>query len=144
MMAKRILVTGGRDYANRYVVELMLEAAVRLLGPHEAAEVVLVHGDCKRHLPDGSVDPDRSADHLAAQTAEALGWQVEPHGVTDAEYRRHGKRIFYDRNQEMVDLGADICVGFPGGGGTADCLERARNAGIRLLILETVPGLDGC
>lgn len=143
-MVKRILVTGGRDYANRYAVELMLEAAAGLLGPHEAAEVVLVHGDCKRYLPDGSVDPDRSADQLAAQTATGLCWAVEAHGVTDAEYERYGNQIFRDRNQEMVDAGADICVVFPGGKGTADCAERARKAGIKRIILETAPAMDGC
>lgn len=143
-MAKRILVTGGRDYANRYAVELMLEAAARLLGEHRADEVTLVHGDCVRRNPDGSIDRDRSADQLAAQTALAFGWNVESHGVTDAEYRQHGDQIFRDRNQEMVDAGADICVVFPGGGGTADCSERARKAGIKRLILETAPVLDGC
>lgn len=145
IMSKRILVTGGRDYADRAMVELMLELAAAKLGPHRAADVVLVHGDCKRYRPDGSFDPDRSADQLAAQTATAFGWQVEPHGVTDAGYRRHGKQIFYGRNQEMVDAGVDICVVFPGGGGTADCSERARKAGVRRIIVEAMsPAPDRC
>lgn len=143
-MVKRILVTGGRDYTNRYAVELMLEAAARLLGPHQASEVVLVHGDCVRRHPDGTIDRDRSADQLAAQAAVAFGWKVEPHGVTDADYRKKGNAAFGERNQEMVDAGADICVVFPGGGGTADCAERARKAGIKLLILEEAPPFDGC
>jgi hypothetical protein len=143
-MTKRILVTGGRDYADRHTVEFMLATAAQLLGPHQAHEVVLVHGDCKRYLPDGTVDPDRSADQLAAQVASEFGWQVEPHGVTDAEYRRHGDQIFRDRNQEMVDLGADLCVVFLGGNGTADCSERARKAGIKRIVVESVAPFDGC
>lgn len=143
-MPKRILVTGGRDYANRYAVELMLEAAARMLGPHEASDVVLVHGDCVRRNPDGTIDRDRSADQLAAQVALAFGWKVEPHGVTEAEYRQYGDRIFVQRNQEMVDLGADICVVFPGGDGTADCSRRAHRAGIRRIVLEETVAPDRC
>lgn len=143
-MTKRILVTGSRRYTNRYVVDLMLDAAARLLGPHQASEVVLVHGDCTRYHPDGSIDRSRSADQLAAQAALAFGWTPEPHGVTDEEYRKRGPVVFHERNQRMVDAGADICVVFPGGGGTADCSERARKAGIRRIIIEEALPFDGC
>lgn len=143
-MLKRIIVTGGRDESNRALVEMGLEMAASLLGDHQASDVTLVHGDCKRYLPDGSVDPDRSIDQLAAQTALAFGWNVEPHGVTDAEYRQHGGWIFLERNQEMVDLGADICVVYPGGNGTADCSRRAHKAGIKRIIIERAPAPDRC
>lgn len=143
-MLKRILVTGSRDLTNRTLVEMGLEMAVSLLGEHQASDIVLVHGDCKRYLPDGSVDLDRSADQLAAQSALRFGWQVEPHGVTDAEYRQHGDWIFGQRNQEMVDLGADICVVYPGGNGTADCSRRAHQAGIKRIVLEDAVTPDRC
>lgn len=143
-MLKRILVTGGRDLTDRTLVEMGLELAASLLGEHRASDVVLVHGDCKRYLPDGSVDLDRSADQLAAQTALQFGWAVEPHGVTDEEYCQYGDRIFVQRNQEMVDLGADVCVVYPGGNGTADCSRRAQKAGIKRIMVERSMAPDRC
>jgi predicted Rossmann-fold nucleotide-binding protein len=41
------------------------------------------------------------------------------------------------RNQEMADTGADLCIAFPGGRGTADMVRRAAAAGIEI---RRVPG----
>lgn len=135
----RILVTGDRDYADMGTVRHLLEVAAAVLGYPDpfGAPITLVHGDCKRHLPDGRLDTTRSADQLAHQVALSLGWTSEPHPVTAAMRAEWGPyRAPVERNRIMVELGADICVSLPGGNGTADCTRRARKAGIRVITVE--------
>src|SRR5690606_30354012 len=59
--------------------------------------------------------------------ARELGWHVVAY---PADWRRHGRAAGPIRNQEMADAGADLCIAFPGGRGTADMVRRARAAGI--------------
>jgi hypothetical protein len=130
----RVLVTGGRDYTDRAAVT----RALRHLGQHyihgaHPADIILVHGDCKRFKEDGSLDLDRSADQLAEQEARKLGWRTEPHEVKREDYDRHGKRAPILRNQRMVILGANYCIAFPGGSGTAHCRRAALAANIPVI-----------
>ena len=131
----RILVTGGRDYADAERVEIELRAAVEVhLGPGvDPSRIVLVHGDA------------HGLDRLAAAAARRLGFQVEPHSAAwsapcRATCSPHHRRRRWDgtdhcpaagvyRNEEMVELGADLAIVFPGGSGTADCARRIRAAG---------------
>jgi predicted Rossmann-fold nucleotide-binding protein len=105
----RILVCGGRDYQNADVIGKALANAAP--GKH-----TLVHGAC------------RGADSIAAEIAKARGWRIEPRYPDTARYG--SPRAFHIRNQEMVDAGADLLIAFPGGNGTADCVRRAKRAGI--------------
>lgn len=139
-MHARILVSGDRDYTDIKNVEHGLMRAAAFLGYDDAfaAPITLVHGDCKRKLPDGRVDPTRSLDQLARQVALLLRWTVEPHAVTQAMKDEWGPyRAFTERNRIMVELGADLCVGFPGGKGTENCVKLAREAGIK--VMEIAP-----
>ena len=115
----RILITGSRNWANRYALTTALAG---LVGDIENA--VIVHGDC----PSG-------ADAIADDMAAYWGWGVERH---TADWGRHGKAAGPIRNQEMVDAGADICLAFPLGEshGTRDCIRRAKAAGIPVQIFE--------
>lgn len=98
---------------------------------------IVVHGACYppesygEVMSEGKRRPDLSADWLAHQIAEELGWTDEPH---PAEWHRLGPRAGPIRNQAMVDAGADVCLAFasPGSRGTWDCVRRAREAGIRV------------
>jgi hypothetical protein len=113
---KRILITASRDWTE---VELMVEA-IRSAGPGR-----VVHGAAR--------GGDRLADSIAwrfMQTQPGL-WDVEPHG---ADWDKYGNAAGVLRNQEMVDLGADICLAFPleGSVGTFDCAARASLAGIHV------------
>lgn len=135
----RILVTGSRDCTDMAMVRHLLEVAAAALGYPDpfGAPITLVHGDCKRFLPDGRLDTTRSADQLAHQVARSLGWTPEPHPVTPAMRATWGPyRAPVERNRIMVELGADVCVSLPGGRGTADCTRRARKAGIRVITVE--------
>jgi hypothetical protein len=67
------------------------------------------------------------ADSLAGREGAALGFEVV---VYLANWELHGKAAGPIRNQEMVDVGADLLIASPGGVGTADCVARARRAGI--------------
>lgn len=107
-MSKRILVTGCREWRNRGVIDQALM---------EHGPATVVHGGAC------------GADSIAAQCARSWGWpQPELH---PAEWWL-GLGAGSDRNQKMVDLGADICLAFITqlSTGTWDCIERAEAAGI--------------
>lgn len=80
----------------------------------------LLHGDAQ------------GVDRRAAEIAVALGWTVEPFPAD----RSRGPKAGPERNQRMVDAGADVCLAFPrvASKGTWDCVRRARAAGIKVLI----------
>jgi len=130
----RVLVTGGRDYADRAAIAraLKLLAGLYIHGARPD-QIVLVHGDCKRYKPDGTFDPDRSADQLAAQEATKLGWSVKPY---PADWKRYGNAAGLIRNQEMVKDGAHYCLVFPGGDGTRHCRRLALNAHITVIDIK--------
>jgi hypothetical protein len=140
LTGKRVLVTGSRNWIDKPGVwpaqapgiiyrNLMslTEAAVFYVKP---TDVTLVHGKC----------PD-SPDMLADTAARQLGWKIEPH---PANWDLHGKAAGYIRNQEMVDLGADICLAFMAqciksgcakpkphfSHGVSHCADAAQRAGI--------------
>lgn len=105
----RIIVTGGRNYTDRATIG-------RVLAGYRDQAPTLIHGACRTGV-------DEWADFLARYVLE---WRVEPY---PADWRL-GRRAGPLRNQAMVDSGADLVIAFPGGRGTADCVRRAKAAGI--------------
>lgn len=89
----RILVTGSRDWTDAQTVFDALEKAA-----YGAVEVTVVHGANAR-----------GADRIAADYAKARFWNVEPH---PADWGRHKSAAGPIRNEEMVALGADVCLAF--------------------------------
>lgn len=116
----RILITGSRRWTDRYRIETALRSATAGRNSHE---VTVVHGEC----------PYGGADIIAAAIADRIGYVVEPH---PASWKVHGKAAGPIRNQEMVDLGADVCLAFPHADsrGTWDCVKRADAAGIPVIV----------
>jgi hypothetical protein len=109
----RILVCGGRDYANRNAVFAALDRVA-----YERGISVIIHGAA------------RGADTLAADWAKARNVPALPF---PAEWALHGKAAGPIRNQRMLDEGRpDGVVAFPGGNGTADMVRRAEDAGIKV------------
>jgi hypothetical protein len=104
---RRIIVCGGRKYRDSGRVYMVLEEYVGL-------NPTIVHGDYS------------GADRLADREACELGLAVEPHPADWSQGRKAGPL----RNQEMIAAGADLVIAFAGGDGTADCVRRARKAGI--------------
>lgn len=125
----RVIVTGGRFFDDISFVRLALSTL--------PSDTVVVHGSAS------------GADTLADQVALELGLEVERH---PAKWKMHdwngisGVKCHHRsrpddrcpaagprRNQEMADLGADLCIAFPGGSGTADMKKRAKAAGIEVI-----------
>lgn len=115
-----LLVTGGRRYADRE----------RLY-----AELDRVHAERRiRTLVQGGAS---GADMLAIEWCAHRAVKCQTFA---ASWSKLGRAAGPMRNQEMVDevsrIGSHIgalCLAFPGGSGTADCIRRARSAGIRVV-----------
>lgn len=113
-MSIDILVTGGRDYANKTKITQVLT----LLKPD-----IIVHGDCS------------GADTLAKQ------WAIEnniEHCPYPANWKKHGKKAGPIRNIDMlVTFPGITVVAFPGGKGTTNCINAALQRGHMVLkVLE--------
>lgn len=124
----RILVTGSRDWSSWATVTWALKDAV---SGRDDEPITVIHGGC----PSG-------ADEAADVIGSCAGYLIEIH---EANWRANGKAAGFIRNQEMVDVGADICLAFlmpckksgcrkppHDSHGTADCVKRARAAGIHV------------
>lgn len=128
MQSLRILITGSREWPDPDAVKRRIRWVAEVYGvPYNC--VTVVHGDA------------RGADMMADQAAKDLGMQVDPHPVPKAAWKI-SRRAGHDRNQHMVNLGADICLAFhlDNSDGTADCIRRAREAGIRVECLSLSSG----
>ena len=108
-----VIVTGGRDYSSAGALYATLDAL------HKRRPItLLVHGGAS------------GADKMAAEWANHRDVNSLEFS---ADWNGHGRAAGPLRNQRMVDRGADLVVAFPGGRGTADCVRRARAAGIEVL-----------
>ena len=111
----RIVVTGGRDFADRE----MVVSAMSALGIGDGDVIV-----------DGGAS---GADTLCAEVASKLGAEIEPH---PADWKRYGKEAGPLRNHEMIDSGCDFLLAVPGGRGTGECKAYARKHGVRVIEAE--------
>lgn len=115
----RVLICGGRDYADEARVHAVLGALHRgERGPIE----MLVNGGAP------------GADALGRQWAEAMR---VPGMTVSADWSRYGRRAGPLRNARMLAAKPDLVVAFPGGRGTANMISQARAAGVE--VLEVTP-----
>ncbi|WP_079674441.1 SLOG family protein [Mycobacteroides abscessus] len=126
-----MLVTGSRNWTDRTRLFLALSVQTALCD-----EIVIVHGD--------ATGADALADSFAVNHPRTRaerhpadwGRPCDDRCYHKPRYRADGSEYCpmagHYRNQEMVDLGADICLAFPLGksNGTRDCMRRAAKAGI--------------
>jgi len=116
----RVIFTGSRRWTGigyefrAHEVLASLQGFVMTVGQ----TLEIVHGDCPEGL-----------DAIVDRWALRRDYEPERH---PAEWGVYGKLAGPIRNQEMVDLGADMCLGFPlsDSKGTVDCMRRAKLAGI--------------
>jgi len=119
----RVLVCGGRDYADADCVNRTLD---RLLNPRNlplaSLGITIIHGGA------------RGADALADK------WAVTNYVAVQeflADWQTHGRRAGPIRNARMLTEGKpDLVVAFPGGAGTADMVKQARAAGVEVIEVE--------
>lgn len=111
----RVLVCGGREYADQVRLGRILDAA--LAGAQSAGkDLVIIHGNA------------RGADLLADQYAREKSLRVIPF---PADWDNHGKRAGYIRNKQMLDEGKPHAViAFPGGIGTRMMVGLAKRYNI--------------
>ena len=112
----RLLVFGGRDYADRAVVRALVGA----LDPG----CTLVHGSAE------------GADRMAATFAVGRGMKVDPY---PADWHRHGRVAGPIRNREMARSGLDVAFALPGGRGTKSMAREAARAGVPIFALIVPP-----
>jgi hypothetical protein len=110
----KVLVCGGREYAN-------YEAVYRTLESFKACHVG--HGGA------------RGADSLAGQAAQRLGYEVS---VFPAQWDKFGPAAGCIRNQDMLrDFCPDMVIAFKGGKGTEHMKRTALAKNVPVLeVLE--------
>ena len=114
-MSVRVVVCGGRSFADRMLLDLHLDRIHA-----ERGIAVLIDG--------GS----RGADLMAREWARRTGGiSMQPYRAC---WRKHGRAAGPIRNQRMLDCGRpDLVIAFPGGRGTADMVRRATAAVIEVI-----------
>ena len=117
----RVLVCGGRDFADREFVVRTLNA----LRSERGVSAIIEGGAA-------------GADSFAAEWAIHVG--VE-HLRFTADWRGHGRAAGPRRNREMLTRGRpDLVLAFPGGRGTANMVAQARSGGVD--IIEVAPSQE--
>lgn len=113
----RVLVTGGRDYADSNAVYQELDRLKPLF---------VIHGG-------------------ATGTDDYVAYWAELHGVAVASFEAHwdkfaDKKAGPIRNGWMIRYGKpDLVLAFPGGRDTADCVRQAKAAGIKVREVGRIP-----
>jgi len=106
----RVLVTGGRNYANKELVFRTLDSL------HAVTHITLL-------IQGGA----QGADKLASEWGVSRGVRVQTYHANWADEGRNAGR---SRNRRMLSMGKpDIIMAFPGGTGTADMVKAARAIG---------------
>lgn len=114
-MSRTIIVCGGRNGTGEASRKLLNEV---LTSMHLEKPITLVkHGNAK------------GFDTWAARWAIENNIQQQ---AFNANWTKFGNAAGPIRNQQMADSGADECVAFPGGEGTADMVRRAKAAGMKV------------
>jgi SLOG family YspA-like protein len=109
--ARLVLVTGGRDFADRDAVFKALDTVLR-----KYPNTTVLHGAC----PTGA-------------DAHAQAWAVDrerPFVGVPAEWGRRGDSAGPIRNSLLIGYLPDACIAFAGGAGTSDMVRKARAAEI--------------
>lgn len=123
----RVLVCGGRDFTDRAFVWAVLD--------HIKPSFLVTGGQGKKR-------PNKGADLEAEMFARTH--QVD-FDVVHADWDAFGRSAGPRRNSEILIRYPDLhwAVGFPGGKGTTDMLEKSRRAGLEVVAFEfgDEPGL---
>lgn len=136
----RVIVTGGRDFRQDWVVFNAL-AHVYAEDRPEGEWLWVVHGAAKgadEHASVWAYSWHRAGRNVYWEEHPAK-WSAPCRETCAPNHRRRRRNgttycpaAGNYRNQEMIDAGADLVLAFPGGSGTADCVRRARAAGIEV------------
>ena len=115
---RTVLVCGGRDYDDENTLRALLD-----------------HVHANRGIWTILQGGARGADTLAHQWAIARGVRSL---TVPAQWDKHGRAAGPIRNQEMLNLinpGYDGVIAFPGGAGTRNMVDIARDKGFEPLVV---------
>jgi len=119
----KVLVCGGRAFDDYAMIIRVLDRVHAIVWNGVPGISLVIHGDAN------------GADKLAG------AWAVlrrVPAQAYPARWQAEGKAAGHIRNQRMLDEGKpSLVVGFPGGPGTRDMLNRAERAGVLRYELPT-------
>jgi cyanophycinase-like exopeptidase len=119
----RLIVAGGRDFADYELLKTKLDIALR----NRVEEgVTIVSGTA------------RGADKLGEQYAKERGYTIDSH---PADWDKYGKSAGYIRNKEMAQ-NADGLMAFWDGKsrGTQHMINLAKEHGLKVLVVNYSPG----
>lgn len=128
----RVIVCGGRKYADKTRVEKTLQ------------RLISTKGDTPKVMTGGATGADQLAyDWCLANKVTVYKYPANWTDLShpDAVIRTRSDGTQYDalaglrRNQQMLDEKPDLVIAFPGGTGTADMVNRARKAGVAVINL---------
>lgn len=93
------------------------------------------------HITEGGAKGLDTWARRLAVTLASQGWTYETVPADWFEgWRDSDRNPGHERNQAMVDLGHDLCIGWPSQGarwsGTHDCMTRAYEAGIPTFVVQ--------
>lgn len=114
----KLLVCGGRYYANRELVFATLDRIDKQRGVK-----ILIEGGAN------------GADALARQWARRRGVIC---ATVPAVWAKRGRAAGPIRNAAMLTLGPDGVLAFPGGSGTENMKQLARDAGVTVMEVADV------
>ncbi len=135
----KVLVCGGRDYADFYNLRNTLDTIFKEKGWTKVGKKVVLnltqgieyeedYDYPTVHIISGKA---RGADQLAVQYAVVNFLEFTEY---PANWELHGRKAGVLRNQQMLDEGKpDLVVAFPGGVGTADMVRRAKKANVEVI-----------
>lgn len=116
----RVLVCGGRDFADRDAVFRALDGLtgdVTDEHPLGTIPLTIIHGSC------------RTGADLWADEWAVVNWASIKE--FPADWEAHGRAAGPIRNARMLAEGRpDLVLAFPGGRGTADMVRKAKAAGV--------------
>lgn len=119
----RVLVCGGRKYADREKMDRVLRLVDNAKGPIKT----LIHGAAS------------GADSLAAAWAKDCG--LDEFGEVlafPADWNKHGVAAGPIRNLKMLlDGKPDLVVAFPGGNGTKNMIQLAQKYGVPVQVIRS-------
>lgn len=116
MSKHRLLVCGGRDYADAALL-------------FDTLDVLHREYQFRDFIQGGARGADRLARQWACTHPEIVRWECK------ADWRRYGLAAGHIRNARMLEWLPDLVVAFPGGTGTADMVRQARAAGVEVIEL---------
>lgn len=116
----RVLVCGSRNFNDPLTLDSWLGGIHKNHGPI----TLLIEGGAK------------GADYMARKFAE---WRGIPVQTFEANWSAYGRAAGPIRNKRMLDEGRpDLVVAFGRGRGTANMVEQARAAGVRVFIATKI------